>query len=114
MVAQQFDATVCWMGEEATLTPGRTYWLKHTTRRVRARATAIEYRYDVNTLEREPDVDGLALNEIGRACLRTTEPIFFDAYADNRATGSFVLIDEATNNTVGAGMIVAPCNGHAA
>ena len=114
VVAQQFDATVCWMGEEATLTPGRTYWLKHTTRRVRARATAIEYRYDVNTLEREPDVDGLALNEIGRACLRTTEPIFFDAYADNRATGSFVLIDEATNNTVGAGMIVAPCNGHAA
>ena len=111
-VAQQFDATVCWMSEHSTFAPGRTFWLKHTTRRVRARASAIEYRYNVNTLEREPDVSSLAFNEIGRACLRTTEPIFFDPYSDNRTTGSFVLIDEATNNTVGAGMIAAPCAGH--
>ena len=109
--SQQFDATVCWMSDQGALAPGRSYWLKHTTHRVRARVAALDYRVDVNTLEHDSEAGSLTLNEIGRACLRTTEPIFIDAYAENRATGSFVLIDETTNNTVGAGLITGPCSG---
>ena len=106
-VTQRFSATVCWMSEEGRLQPGRRFWLKHTTRRVRAIVDAVEFRYDVNTLQCDTAAESLSLNEIGRVCLRTTEPIFADAYLRNRATGSFILIDEATNNTVGAGMIAS-------
>jgi sulfate adenylyltransferase subunit 1 len=68
----------------------------------------LQYRLDVNTLHRDERAGGLTLNEIGRVRLRTTVPLFFDEYRRNRATGSFVLVDEATNNTVGAGIIIGP------
>jgi bifunctional enzyme CysN/CysC len=97
------DATVCWMSEDP-LEPSKTYELQHTTRRVRALVTKLNYRIDVNTMHRE-EAPTLALNEIGRMQLTTTQPLFFDRYALNRATGSFILIDPVTHNTVAAGMI---------
>ena len=97
------DATVCWMSE-TPLDPGKTYQLQHTTRLVRAMVTRLNYRIDVDTMHRE-EAATLALNEIGRIQLTTTQPLFYDRYALNRATGSFILIDPATNNTVAAGMI---------
>jgi len=68
----------------------------------------LQYRLDINTLHRDEEAHALALNEIGRVSLRTTVPLFFDEYRRNRATGSFILVDEATNNTVGAGIIIGP------
>jgi len=68
----------------------------------------LQYQLDVNTLHRYDDAVGLSLNEIGRVTLRTTQPLFYDEYRRNRATGSFILVDEATHTTVGAGMILAP------
>jgi bifunctional enzyme CysN/CysC len=105
-VGQDLDAMVCWMSETSTLRPGAKYALKHTTRSVRALVKDLHYRLDVNTLHRDHDAAALALNEIGRLSLRTTAPLFYDEYRRNRDTGSFVLIDEATNNTVAAGMII--------
>ncbi|MPZ99223.1 MAG: sulfate adenylyltransferase subunit CysN [Dehalococcoidia bacterium] len=102
------EAMVCWMSEDTELAPGRRYSLKHTTRSVRTVVQDIRYRIDVNTLHRDLGVEGLKLNEIGRIHLRTTAPLFFDEYRRNRLTGSFILVDEATNNTVGAGMILHP------
>lgn len=104
-VTQDLDAQVCWMDERAPLTAGRVYALKHTTRWVRAKVTDVAYRVDVETLHRDQEATALALNEIGRVRLRTTSPLFVDPYRDNRATGSFILVDEATNRTVGAGML---------
>jgi sulfate adenylyltransferase large subunit len=103
-VARELDAMVCWMGE-APLRPGARYVLRHTTREVRAIVDQLECRIDVNTLEQEP-ADELGLNAIGRVRLRASAPLMVDRYRRNRTTGSFILIDEATNDTVGAGMIV--------
>jgi bifunctional enzyme CysN/CysC len=104
-VAREFEAMVCWMSESGELTPGRRYYLKHTTRRVRAIVDAVVCRLDVNTLALDTDDQPLRLNDIGRVRLRTTEPLAFDSYRRNRVTGAFILIDEATNETVAAGMI---------
>jgi bifunctional enzyme CysN/CysC len=82
--------------------------IKHTTRTARAVVKSIQYRLDVNTLHRDDCVDGLKLNEIGRINLRVTQPLFVDDYGRNRLTGGFILIDEATNATVAAGMISNP------
>lgn len=101
--SSEIDATICWMNEEP-LDPSKTYQLQHTTRLVRALVTKLNYRIDVDTMHRET-VTTLALNEIGRVQLTTTQPLFYDRYDVNRATGSFILIDPATNNTVAAGMI---------
>ncbi len=107
-VGQDIDAMVCWMSEKATLTPGLKLSIKHTTRSARALVKDLQYRLDVNTLHREDGADRLGLNDIGRVTLRTTQPLFFDEYRRNRTTGSFILIDEATMATVGAGMIIGP------
>jgi bifunctional enzyme CysN/CysC len=107
-LGQDVDASLCWLTEQGTLTPGRKYALKHTTRSVRALVKNLQYRLDVNTLHRDISATSLGLNEIGRVTLRTTQPLFFDDYRRNRQTGSFILIDEASNNTVAAGMIVGP------
>jgi len=107
-IGQDIDAMVCWMTEASSLTPGTKIGIKHTTRSARALVKNLHYRLDVNTLHRENEVNALALNEIGRVSLRTTVPLFFDDYRRNRETGSFILIDEATNATVGAGMILGP------
>src|SRR6201999_100957 len=98
-VAQQFDATVCWMADAAALEPGRDYVIKHTTRPTRARITALDYRLDVNTLHRDKTATALKLNELGRISLRTQVPLLLDEYSRNAATGSFILIDPHTNGT---------------
>src|SRR5690606_32467510 len=103
---QDIDALVCWMDESAPLEAGRKYAVKHTTRSARAVIREIQYRLDVNTLHRDESADGLRLNEIGRVRLRTTAPLLADPYRRNRTTGGFILIDESTNRTVGAGMIL--------
>jgi sulfate adenylyltransferase large subunit len=101
--ARELTATVCWLGD-APARPGDRYLIKHTTRSVPARLDAIEHRLDVTTLAHEP-ADELALNAIGRVRLRLGAPIVPDPYDHVRATGSFIVIDEATNDTVGAGMV---------
>jgi bifunctional enzyme CysN/CysC len=97
-----FDATVCWLAERP-LEPGGRYLLKHTTRTVRALVDDVRLRLDVNTLEPDASATTIGLNDIGRLRLRVAEPLHLDRYRANRRTGSFVLIDEASNETVGAG-----------
>jgi bifunctional enzyme CysN/CysC len=103
--SQDIDAMLCWMAE-GSIVPGRQLALKHTTRSVRALVKDIQYRVDVNSLHRDETATALSLNEIGRVRLRTTQPVFVDEYRRNRTTGGFILIDEATNATVGAGMVL--------
>jgi bifunctional enzyme CysN/CysC len=103
-MAQDIDAMVCWMAD-APLRPGRQLALKHTTRSVRTLVKDLQYRLDVNTLHRDEAADALHLNDIGRVRLRTTAPLLADEYRRNRSTGGFILVDEVTNATVGAGMI---------
>ena len=102
--SQDIDAMVCWMTNQP-LQPRQKLAIKHTTRMGRALVKDIQYRLDVNTLHRDQDTKELGLNEVGRVHLRTTMPLLCDPYSKNRATGSFILIDEATGVTVGAGMI---------
>jgi sulfate adenylyltransferase subunit 1 len=101
---RDLDATLCWLSE-TPLDPRRSYLLRHTTREVRARISGIDHLWDIATQARQPSPDTLRMNDIGRAELRLAQPVFADRYADNRATGSFILIDEATHNTVAAGLI---------
>ncbi|MFI7575085.1 sulfate adenylyltransferase subunit CysN [Micromonospora sp. NPDC049497] len=105
-VAQDIEAMVCWMDETRPLQVGGRYAIKHTTRSARAIVRGLHYRLDVNSLHRDEAATELRLNEIGRVRLRTTVPLLADEYRRNRTTGGFVIIDEATNRTVGAGMIV--------
>ncbi len=104
-VGQDIDAIVTWMSETVRLRPGAKYGIKHTTRSARALIRDLQYRFDIETLHRVDDATDLGLNEIGRVTMRTTAPLFFDEYRKNRETGSFILIDEGTNRTVGAGII---------
>ncbi|QIX28664.1 sulfate adenylyltransferase subunit CysN [Nocardioides sp. JQ2195] len=102
--SQDIDAMVCWMTNEP-LRPRQKLAIKHTTRTGRALVKDIQYRLDINTLHRDQETKELGVNEIGRVQLRTTVPLLCDPYSKNRTTGSFILIDEATGVTVGAGMI---------
>jgi bifunctional enzyme CysN/CysC len=113
-VAQEFDATVCWMADGEALEPGRDYVIKHTTRTTRAKVTALEYRLDVNTLHRDKTASALKLNELGRISLRTQVPLLLDEYTRNASTGSFILIDPHTNGTVAAGMVLRDVSAQAA
>ncbi len=105
-VTQDLDAMVCWMDDQTPLRVRGMYTLKHTTRSVRAMVTDLRYELDISTLHRTTEATTLALNSIGRIALRTTAPLFVDDYHRNRTTGSFILIDEATNATVAGGMII--------
>jgi bifunctional enzyme CysN/CysC len=105
VVARHLEATVCWMAD-APLRAGARYELKHTTRRVRATIEHLRSRVDMATLDDVPDPQQLELNDIGRVRMRTSAPIMADPYDRNRGTGAFILIDETTFDTVGAGMIV--------
>jgi bifunctional enzyme CysN/CysC len=107
-VGQDIDAMVCWMSETGSIAEGNKLVIKHTTRTARALVKGVQYRLDINSLHRDDSAHTLSLNEIGRIRLRTTVPLFYDEYRRNRTTGSFILIDEATNNTVAAGMILGP------
>jgi len=106
-VGQDVSAMVCWMASEP-LREGSTFAIKHTTRWARARVRSLQYRLDVNALHHDSRASELNLNDIGRIHLRTTAPLFYDEHRDNRATGSFVLVDEQTNATVAAGMLRRP------
>ncbi|HLG93166.1 MAG TPA: GTP-binding protein, partial [Acidimicrobiales bacterium] len=106
-VGQDIEAMVCWL-HDSPLQAGRRYLLKHTTRTARAVVRHLAYRLDVNSLHRDESASSLGLNELGRVSLRVGQPLMYDPYRRNRATGSFILIDEATNATVGAGMIREP------
>jgi bifunctional enzyme CysN/CysC/sulfate adenylyltransferase subunit 1 len=103
--SQDIDAMICWMASGA-LRPKQKLAIKHTTRTARAMVTNVQYRLDVNSLHRDLETPELGLNEIGRVQLRTTTPLFADSYDKNRTTGSFILVDEATGATVGAGMVL--------
>ena len=104
-VTQDVEAMICWMVDEP-LRAGTRYGIKHTTRSVRSVVRSVQYRLDINTLHREEGADTLGLNQIGRVTLRTTAPLFLDEYRRNRTTGAFIIIDEATGTTAGAGMVV--------
>ena len=103
--SQNIEAMVCWFNE-APMRLNNKYAIKQTTREARAVIKDLRYRLDINTLHRDENATELALNEIGRVSLRTTSPLMADEYRRNRTTGSFILIDEATNATVGAGMVL--------
>jgi bifunctional enzyme CysN/CysC len=103
-LTRELHADVAWMSDEPLRAGGR-YAIKRSTNTARAIVDRVEDRLDVATLAREPGSAELGLNDIGRVTLRTSSPVAADPYAENRATGSFILIDEATNDTVGAGMI---------
>jgi len=105
-VARHVEAMVCWMSD-TPLRVGARYQLKHTTRRVRATIEQLETRIDMHTLDHVALPESLALNDIGRVRLRTSRPVIADPYERNRVTGAFILIDEGTHDTVGAGMIVS-------
>ncbi|MEN3342541.1 MAG: bifunctional enzyme CysN/CysC [Actinomycetota bacterium] len=104
-VAREVEAHVCWMSERP-LEPRARLAVKHTTRTVRARADELVSRTDIGTLEELPGPERLELNDIGVVRLRLSEPLCVDPYAESRETGAFILLDEATNETVGAGMVL--------
>jgi sulfate adenylyltransferase large subunit len=103
--AQDIEAMVCWMSSDQPLARRSRIIVKHTSRTVKAIVTDLHYRIDVNTLHRDENATQLGLNEIGRVRLRLTQPVFADPYSRNRLTGGMILIDEATNTTVGTVMI---------
>jgi len=106
--SQEIEAMLCWMDDARPLQTGRMYSLKHTTRLVRAKVNEVLYRLDISTLHRDPTATDLAINEIGRITLHTTQPLFHDDYHANRVTGCFILVDETSGQTAGAGMILPP------
>ena len=102
--SQDIEAMLCWFSDKKMMIRGK-YVLRHTSKEIKAIVTDLQYKININTLRKVEDDKEFGLNEIGRACIRTSSPIFYDSYNDNRNTGSFVLIDEQTNETVAAGMI---------
>jgi len=103
----EFEAALCWMQDEA-MEVGRKYLIKHTTRLVRGVIKELRYAIDVESLHRDEQVDSLGLNEIGRVIIKVQKPLYCDEYRQNRATGSFIVIDERNDQTVAAGMIWKP------
>jgi bifunctional enzyme CysN/CysC len=109
-VAREMVADVCWLDEEALRPEGR-YLVKAATRTTRGTVTGVDHVIDVDTLERDTSRSALGLNDIGRLRLRAAEPLALDTYAENRTTGAFILVDETTNHTVAAGMVVEAIQG---
>lgn len=105
-ITREFDAMLCWLSEQA-FDASRKYIVKHTTRMVKGLVVRIDYRVDINTMCHEP-VDVLGMNDIARVGMKVQQPLVIDAYAQNRGTGCFILIDEISNNTVAAGMVCSP------
>ncbi len=103
-VGKEFEAVLCWLGDNF-LNLGRNYLIKHTTRIVKATILAMHYKVDVNTLEHHSNAGSLQSNEIARVSIKTQQPLVWDAYEHNRATGGFIVIDQETNATVAAGLI---------
>ncbi len=105
VVGQDIELMLCWLHEKK-LMPGGKYALKHTTREARCILKEVKYKVNINTLHRMENDKEIGLNDIGRVLIRTTTPLLYDSYKKNRSTGSLILIDEFTNETVGAGMII--------
>jgi sulfate adenylyltransferase subunit 1 len=105
--ASELHAKICWM-HPRSLQRGKKYFLKHTTSTVQAIVTEIVSRLDMATLEVQPAPAELAVNDLGEIRIRTAKPLYYDGYATNRLTGSFILIEQGTNATVAAGMLLAP------
>lgn len=104
-ISQDIDCMLCWFSEKKALSAGAKLILRHTTKEVKAVVREIQYAVDVNTLHKQEGADSLQLNGIGRVHLRVSAPLFYDSYRRNRITGSLILIDPFTNETVAAGMI---------
>ncbi|MCC6384283.1 MAG: sulfate adenylyltransferase subunit CysN [Bacteroidia bacterium] len=104
-IGQDIEMMICWLNEKK-LVPGGKYALKHTTKEARCVIKEVRYRVDINTFHRDEINKEIGMNDIGRVLIRTTVPLFYDSYRKNRTTGSLILIDEATNETVGAGIII--------
>ena len=104
-VGQDITTMVCWLNEKP-MRPGAKYWIRHTTKEARCIVKEVNYKIDINNLEKNYEDKHIGLNEIAQVTLRTTLPLFFDSYRRNRITGSLILIDEGTNETICAGMIV--------
>lgn len=104
-VTQDIEVMLCWFNEQPLQLRGK-YFLRHTTQEVRCVIKEIRYRLNINTLHRDEDDKNVQMNDICRVQLRTTSPLFTDAYRRNRITGSLILIDEQTNETVAAGMVI--------
>jgi len=105
-VGQDIEAMICWFSENRTLVPRNRYVLRHTTKEAKALVTEVLYKTNINTLRKIEDDKQFSLNEIGRIRLRASAPLFYDSYRRNRTTGSFILIEEGSNETVAAGMIL--------
>ena len=105
MDAKVLTANVCWIGDEPLIERGK-YVVKHTTNSVKAVVASIDFKTDIHTLDHHEEATELAMNEIGQITFKLQKPLHYDTYADNRTTGSFIVIDTFTNNTVGAGMII--------
>lgn len=104
-VEQMIDAMICWLGN-ASMNKNAKYILKHTTKEVKAIVNEIVYKYDISNLSRIENILSLQTNDIARIKIKTSNPIAFDSYRKNKLTGSFILIEEGSNNTVAAGMII--------
>ncbi len=104
-IGQEIDVMVCWLGEKPMVIGGK-YAIRHTTSEVRGIIKELDYKVNINNLEQNKDDKTVALNEIAKVSIKTSKPVFYDSYKENRITGSIIIIDEATNNTVGAGMII--------
>ena len=104
-IEQDIDVMICWMNEKKMIPRGK-YTIRHTSQTARCIIKEVKYKMDVNTLHRNEEDREIGLNDIGRVTIRTTKPLFFDSYRRNRNTGSIILVDEATNETVAAGMII--------
>ena len=104
-ISQDIEMMICWLSETPLVMNGK-YSVKHTSNDVRCIVKEMPFKININTLDKNYDDKGLVMNEIGKIKIRTTKPLYFDSYRRNRITGSIILIDESTNNTVGAGMIV--------
>jgi len=104
-IDQDIDVMICWMNEKKMIPKGK-YTIRHTSQTARCIIKEVKYKMDINTLHRMEDEKEIGLNDIGRITIRTTKPLFFDSYRRNRNTGSIILVDEATNETVAAGMVI--------
>ena len=104
-IEQDIDVMICWMNEKKMIPKGK-YTIRHTSQTARCIIKEVKYKMDINTLHRMEDEKEIGLNDIGRITIRTTKPLFFDSYRRNRNTGSIILVDEATNETVAAGMVI--------
>ena len=104
-IEQDIDVMICWMNDKKMIPRGK-YTIRHTSQTARCIIKEVKYKMDVNTLHRNEDDLEIGLNDIGRIKIRTTKPLFFDSYRRNRNTGSIILVDGATNETVAGGMII--------